>query len=98
MRAHCYKHLLCAGLINQMYSHIAAIMLARAMGAELVLAPAVHRESFDLHMEKTKWHVAPQESLLDVGAVKKYWGDRGLLIHTVGDPQAALPCTHEKLP
>lgn len=77
-----------AGLINQLYSHIAAIMLARAIGAELVLAPAIHRDSFNSHMTKTTWHAAPQESLIDVDAVKQYWRGKGMLIHTVRNPMS----------
>ena len=71
------------GLINQLYTNLAAIMLARATNAELVLAPALHRDSFNSHMTETVWHAAPSESLLDVQAIKDYWRDRGLLIHTV---------------
>ena len=81
--AHILALLVLTGLINQLYSHIAAIMLARAMGAELVLAPAMHRDSFNSHMTKTTWHAAPQESLLNVEALKQYWRGQGMLIHTV---------------
>jgi hypothetical protein len=72
-----------AGLINQMYSHIAAVMLARAMGAELVLPAAMHRDTFNASCGNMTWHVAPPESLLDVEAVKQYWRGQGMLIHTV---------------
>lgn len=40
------RYTACAGLINQQYSHIAAFALAAALGAELVLPPAVCRDSF----------------------------------------------------
>ena len=56
-------------------------MLAKAMGAELVMAPALHRNSFKGHMKNTKWQAAPAASLLDVEFTKAYWRDRGLLMH-----------------
>jgi hypothetical protein len=40
------RYTACTGLINQQYSHIAAFALAAALGAELVLPPAVCRDSF----------------------------------------------------
>ena len=35
------------GLINQHYSHVAALGLATMLGAEVVLPPAMHRSSFE---------------------------------------------------
>ena len=72
-----------------MYANIAAVMLARAVGAELVLAPVIHRDSYAAHMKNTTWHAGPTESLLDVGAIREYWRKQGLLIHTVGGPSLA---------
>ena len=40
------RYTACTGLINQHYSHIAAFTLAALVGAELVLPPAVCRDSF----------------------------------------------------
>lgn len=40
------RYTACTGLINQHYSHVAAFSLAAALGAELVLPPAVCRDSF----------------------------------------------------
>lgn len=40
------RYIACTGLINQHYSHIAAFTLAATLGAELVLPPAVCRDSF----------------------------------------------------
>ena len=40
------RYTACSGLINQQYSHIAAFALAAALGAEIVLPPAVCRDSF----------------------------------------------------
>ena len=76
------------GLVNQLYSDIVAIMLARAMGAELVLPAAIHRDSFNSHMTKMTWRAAPQDNLLDVGALQRYWLSKGMLVHTVNAPMA----------
>ena len=40
------RYTACGGLINQQYSHIAAFALAEALHAEIVLPPAVMRDSF----------------------------------------------------
>ena len=40
------RYTACTGLINQHYSHIAAFSLSAVLGAELVLPPAVKRDSF----------------------------------------------------
>ena len=40
------RYTACTGLINQHYSHIAAFSLAAVLGAEIVLPPAVCRDSF----------------------------------------------------
>ena len=40
------RYTACAGLMNQHYSHIAAFALAAVLGADLVLAPAVCRDSY----------------------------------------------------
>ena len=78
-----------AGLVNQIYSNIAAIMLARAMGAELVLPAAIHRDSFNSLMTETTWRAAPQDNLLDVGALQRYWLGKGMLVHTVNADRLA---------
>ena len=75
-----------------MYTNIAAVMLARAVGAELVLAPVIHRDSFGAHMTDTAWHAAPAETLLEVDAFKEHWRDKGLPIHTVRRAFLARPC------
>ena len=71
--------------MNQLYTHMAAFMLAKALGvgAELVLPPAFHRGAFGSKVSKSKWRSAPVEDLLDVEAIKGYWSNNSLLIHTV---------------
>ena len=45
------------GLTNQLYAHLHAFMLAREMRAELVLAPALRRNSLAADMKDTAWWV-----------------------------------------
>lgn len=84
------RYTACTGLINQHYSHIAAFSLAAMLGAELVLPPAVCRDSFahyfSVFKEKNEvqWSPVPLDSLLDVEGIINYWRPRGLVIHKVG--------------
>jgi hypothetical protein len=73
------RYTACTGLINQHYSHIAAFTLAAALGAELVLPPAVCRDSFahyfSVFKEKNEvqWSPVPLDALLDVDSIIAYW-------------------------
>ncbi len=84
------RYTACTGLINQHYSHIAAFSLAAMLGAELVLPPAVCRDSFahyfSVFKEKNEvqWSPVPLESLLNVDGIINYWRPRGLVLHKVG--------------
>lgn len=81
------RYTACTGLINQHYSHIAAFSLAAMLGAELVLPPAVCRDSFahyfSVFKEKNEvqWSPVPLDSLLDVDGIINYWRPRGLVLH-----------------
>ena len=55
-------------------------MFAKALGAELVLPPAVHRTAFNA---TARWRMAPASSLLDLKFITEYWSGRGVIIHTV---------------
>ncbi|KAI7838016.1 hypothetical protein COHA_008197 [Chlorella ohadii] len=72
------RYTACTGLINQHYSHIAAFTLAAALGAELVLPPAVCRDSFahyfSVYKEKNEvqWSPVPLDALLDVDGIIAY--------------------------
>ncbi len=88
------------GLCNQLYSHIPALALARALGAEIVLYPFRSRESFsssDLNL------YAPASYLFDVEGMVAYWAKQGMVVHQVLRT-AALPlaargscqCWHEQ--
>ena len=48
------RYTACTGLINQHYSHVAAFALAATLGAEIVLPPAVCRDSF-AHYFRWMW-------------------------------------------
>ena len=83
------RYTACTGLINQQYSHIAAFSLSAVLGAELVLAPAVKRDSFANYFSTFKdqnevsWTAAPLSSLLDVESIIHFWQQRGLVVHNV---------------
>ena len=83
------RYTACTGLINQQYSHIAAFSLSAVLGAELVLAPAVKRDSFANYFSTFKdqnevsWTAAPLSSLLDVESIVHFWQQRGLVVHNV---------------
>lgn len=76
-------------------------MLAKALGAELVLPHASHRTSFD---ESRSFYTAPAASLLDVEAITEYWNHNGMFIHSVIGQSPVLwgvqctckPCPHIK--
>lgn len=89
----------CGGLVNQLYSTIAAIALATTMGAELVLPPAVHRDSFAKHFSTKKeandvvWSTSPLDDILDVDRLRIYWRDRGLIMHPTPSLSPFADCT-----
>ncbi len=83
-----------AGLINQLYSHISAISLGVALGAEIVLPPAAVRDSFAHYFSVFKernevvWAAAPADTLVDADGLIDFWGQKGVTIVKVG-PQSA---------
>ena len=90
------RYTACTGLINQQYSHIAAFALAAVLGAELVLPPAVKRDSFAKYfsMDKTQnevsWTPDHLDTLLDTEKIIRFWKDRGLTVHRVS-PTRIMP-------
>ncbi len=86
------RYTACTGLINQHYSHIAAFSLCAVLGAELVLPPAVKRDSFAHYFSvfkehnEVKWTPALLESLLNVDKIVEFWRGRGLTVHRVSHP------------
>ena len=81
-----------AGLINQHYSHIAAFTLSSAVGAQLVLAPALQRDSFgsyfSMHKERNEvtWTPTSVSLLLDEDRIIGEWQAHGMQVHKVGRP------------
>ena len=79
----------CTGLINQHYSHIAAFTLSSAIGAELVLAPGLQRDSFasyfSAHQEQNEvtWSSMSTSDLLDVDRIIEEWRAHGMYVHKV---------------
>ena len=61
----------------------------QVLGAEIVLAPAVKRDSFANYFSTFKdqnevsWTAAPLSSLLDVDGIVSFWQQRGLVVHRV---------------
>lgn len=92
------RYTACSGLINQQYSHIAAFTLAAALGSELVLPPAVQRDSFAnyYHADKKKnevtWTPAPLSTLLDVDSIVAIWKSKGVTVHKVDSIELVLEC------
>ena len=89
------RYTACTGLINQHYSHIAAFSLSAVLGAEIVLPPAVKRDSFAHYFSvfkehnEVKWTPAPLDSLLNVDKIVDFWRDRGLTVHRVRNMQSS---------
>ncbi len=83
------RYTACTGLINQHYSHIAAFVLSAALQSEIVLPPAVQRDSFAKYYSTRKgenevsWTPAPLESLLDVERIIETWRLLGMTVHKV---------------
>ena len=78
-----------SGLTNQIYSHLNALMMAREMGAELVLAPALYRGSFASRMGNVSWAVADIDTIFDLEQMVPYWKNRGVILHQVRTPGCA---------
>ena len=91
------RYTACTGLMNQHYSHIAAFTLAAAVNAELVLPPAVQRDSFGHYFSQQKelnevvWAPAPLEWLLDVDRIIGHWAGRGMTVHKAICISSSLP-------
>jgi len=76
------------GLTNQLLGHLAAFMIAQEMGAEVVMSPAVSKNSFN--MQEQVWQWQSTESVFDLGKMTAYWRDNGLVIHKVSPHSWAI--------
>ncbi|GAB4814797.1 hypothetical protein N2152v2_001843 [Parachlorella kessleri] len=106
------RYTACTGLINQQYSHIAAFTLAAVLRADIVLPPAVCRDSFEhyFHISKekneVKWSPIPTEKILDVASIKAVCASLGIQVleapqlepfPDITIPESAYPA-YERLP
>lgn len=95
------RYEVCGGLCNQLYAHFSALAMARALGAELVLAPAMSRSSFgdynitdlpfDQQANAVTWRALPLEALLDVPRLRRYWQVQGLAVRQGTAPDTMHP-------
>ena len=76
------RYTACGGLMNQHYSHISAITLAAALGADIIIPQALTRDSFAsyFHMDparnKMQWTTVPIESLWDIDYIRRLGSGR----------------------
>ena len=70
-----------AGLINQHYGLISALVFAKAFGAELVLPAAVHRRSFGDARAAADWRSAPFSCVWDEDHLVSYWAAQNVTLH-----------------
>ncbi|GAB4821695.1 hypothetical protein N2152v2_008741 [Parachlorella kessleri] len=68
-----------SGLCNQLYIHLTALAVARQLGADLLVPPALCRKTFAVSKGFLN---APAESLLDTKAMAEQWAQRGLKLTT----------------
>ncbi|GAB4814864.1 hypothetical protein N2152v2_001910 [Parachlorella kessleri] len=91
----------CTGLINQYYSHLSAFSLAAVLGADLVLARGLCRDSFNHHFSMKReenevlWSAAPPGLLLDVDGITAAWAAQGM---RVLQPPAGAPLPDMAVP
>ena len=67
------------GLMNQHYSHVAALALAVVLHANVVVPPALSRNSFDAYFSmdpsknKVTWAAAATSTMWDTAHLHAYW-------------------------
>jgi hypothetical protein len=75
------RYTACGGLMNQHYSHLAAVTIAGALGADLLIPQALVRDSFASYFNtnparnKLAWRHVPFGTLWDAGTIVR-WGAR----------------------
>jgi len=72
----------------QHYSHIAAFALALELSANIVLPPAVTRETFGKTFNQVQWTTVPTTTMLDVDQIVAKWRQHGMLVHKVDSTPA----------
>jgi hypothetical protein len=69
------------GLTNQLLAHLPAFMIAREVGADVVVAPVVSRSGFT--RGNKEWRMESAETLFDLDKMQAFWRDQGLVVHKV---------------
>lgn len=85
-----------AGLVNQLYAHIAGLTLALVLGADVVLAPAQARATFTGVNDSSQlaWSSVDLGSMLDVGFISASLAERGVTVMEAPGAQHVLRQTH----
>ncbi len=71
------RYTACGALMNQHYAHISGLTLAAALGADVVMGPAVSRETHANYVDsapvqnKLQWRAVPFESIWDPYLIKR---------------------------
>jgi hypothetical protein len=76
-----FRYRALGGLCNQLYAHLSVLTLAALMRSEVIVPPALSRESFQ---QNGGWLEAPPDSLLDLTSMEEYWGAQGVHLNKVG--------------
>ena len=69
--------------VPQVYSHLAALVLADYLDADIVLPPSLYRQSFDKHFStlpgenEVEWSASPIGALLDVKPIRQHFAKQG---------------------
>ena len=84
------KYTVQQGFSNQLYCHISALTLAARLKAEIVLAPAQMRNSFEHYelltgagWQPTEWTDVPLNHIIDVQKLHEFWAREGVMLHEV---------------
>lgn len=91
------RYTACGGLMNQHYSHLAAMTVAASLGADLVLPKALKRGSFnqyfsnDPEKNEVTWSMTPFSSLWDKAHIQHFLREQGVGSWEVNDTVAKLP-------
>ncbi|GAX73979.1 hypothetical protein CEUSTIGMA_g1429.t1 [Chlamydomonas eustigma] len=97
------RYAACHGLFNQMYAHMAALILGNYLNADIMMPPSLYRNSYSSRYSvladkasDLSWTSAPQEALLDVQNIRasiKVLRGRSLYEYSVAgtQPNCSMP-------
>lgn len=71
------------GLVNQLYSHLAAFVIARQIGVpDIHMATVMSRNSFERYAGgNVTWFIHRADTLFDLDRMAAHWRQRGLHVH-----------------